>query len=64
MCRKFQLRLVGEREPILIVADTDVDAMSQMKGIKQKSGKKVASFVEVYKIPTRFKQQFNNIFAT
>ena len=63
MCRTFQLLLLGEREPILIVADTDVDAMAQMREAKKSTGKKVVSFIEVFEMPRQFEQSFNNIFA-
>ena len=63
MSRKFQLRLLGEREPTLIVADTDEDAMCQMREATQATGKKVVSFFEVFEMPKSFERQFENIFA-
>lgn len=48
MCRTFQLKLLGENQPILIVADTDEDAMAKLKEAKQVTGKKVISFFEVF----------------
>jgi hypothetical protein len=62
MSRTFQLRLLHERNPILIVADTDADAMAQMRDITKASGKRVFSFVEVFTPPSRFNQQFARIF--
>lgn len=63
MSRTFHLNLSGERNPILIVADTDDDAMAQAKEAKQETGKKVVSFFEVFEMPCSFEQQFSNIFA-
>jgi hypothetical protein len=62
MSRTFQLRLVRERNPILIVADTDQDAMAQMREISKISKKPVLSFMEVFERPSRFNQQFARIF--
>jgi hypothetical protein len=63
MSRKFKLRLTGERNHILIVADTDKDAMAQMRELKRRTNTKVVSFFEVFERPPLFEQQFNNIFA-
>lgn len=63
MSRTFHLNLAGERNPILIVTDTDEDAMCQMREAKQATGKKVVSFFEVFEMPRSFEQQFANIFA-
>jgi hypothetical protein len=61
--RKFRLQLTNEREPILIVADTDKDAMAQMRELKRHTKANVISFVEVFEMPPKFNRQFNNIFA-
>jgi len=61
--RKFRLQLTNEREPILIVADTDRDAMAQMRELKRHTRANVVSFFEVFDSLPRFEQQFNNIFA-
>ena len=63
MARKFRLQLTNEREPILIVADTDKDAMAQMKELKRHTKANVVSFFEVFDMPPKFNRQFNNIFA-
>ena len=61
--RKFRLQLTNEREPILIVADTDRDAMAQMRELKRHTRANVVSFFEVFDMPPKFNRQFNNIFA-
>lgn len=62
MSRTFQLRLQGEHKPILIVADTDADAMCQMREISKIARKRVFSFIEVFERPSKFNQQFAQIF--
>lgn len=62
MSRTFKLRLQGEHKPILIVADTDADAMCQMREISKASKKRVFSFIEVFRAPSRFNAQFAQIF--
>lgn len=63
MARQFKLQLSGNEGSILIVADTDKDAMAQMRELKRHTRTKVVSFFEVREPCPKFEQQFNNIFA-